>query len=135
MIGNLARTAAVDRGVFRYPMWFDPSANIFDHEVSLSHDGDDIFVESGPIFVGEGENVVKVTELIPDEKTQGQVTATFKTRFYPNATESSHGPFTMENPTSVRFTGRQLRMRLTGSDLTDFRVGNMRLDVKTGGRR
>ena len=135
MIGTLARTAAVDRGVFRYPMWFDPSANIFDHEVSLSHDGDDIFVESGPIFVGEGENVVRVTEIIPDEKTQGQVTATFKTRFYPNASESSHGPFNMTNPTSVRFTGRQLRMRINGTDLVDFRVGNMRLDVKTGGRR
>ena len=60
----------------------------YDHEVSLSHDGDDIFVESGPIFVGEGENIVRVTELIPDEKTQGQVTATFKTRFYPNDTET-----------------------------------------------
>jgi len=116
-------------------MWFDPSAIIFDHEVSLSHDGDEIFVECVPIFVGEGENVVYVTDLLPDDETPGQVTATFKTRFYPNASESSHGPFTMANPTNVRFTGRQLRMRLTGSDLTDFRVGNMRLDIKPGGRR
>lgn len=135
MIGALARTAAVDKGVFRHPMWFDPDANIFDHEINQSHEGNDIFVESGPIYIGEGDQVARVTQLIPDEKTQGEVTATFKTRFYPNASETSHGPFTMANPTSVRFTGRQVRMRLTGSDLVDFRVGNMRLDVSPGGRR
>jgi len=135
MIGALARTAAVDKGVFRHPMWFDPDANIFDHEINQSHEGNDIFVESGPIYIGEGDQVARVTQLIPDEKTQGEVTATFKTRFYPNASETLHGPFTMANPTSVRFTGRQVRMRLTGSDLVDFRVGNMRLDVSPGGRR
>jgi len=73
--------------------------------------------------------------LIPDEKTQGDVTATFKTRNFPNATESSHGPFTMANPTSVRFQGRQVSMRVTGSRATDWRVGTMRLDAVAGSRR
>jgi hypothetical protein len=75
------------------------------------------------------------TSLIPDEKTQGDVTATFKTRFYPNAAESSFGPFDMANPTSVRFQGRQVQMRVTGNTFSSWRVGNMRLDVKEGSRR
>ena len=58
---------------------------------------------------------MSVTEMIPDEKTQGNVNATFKTRFYPNDTERSYGPFTMSNPTSMRFTGRQVRLRVEGT--------------------
>jgi hypothetical protein len=75
------------------------------------------------------------TDLIPDEKTQGEVTATFKTRFYPNGPERSYGPYTMSTPTSVRFTGRQVRMRVEAVSNQNWRVGVMRLDVTPGGRR
>ena len=78
---------------------------------------------------------MSVTEMIPDEKTQGNVNATFKTRFYPNDTERSYGPFTMSNPTSMRFTGRQVRLRVEGTQYTDWRVGINRIDVVAGGRR
>ena len=36
---------------------------------------------------------------------------------------------------SVRFSGRQLRMRVEGDQLAAWRVGTMRLDVKAGGNR
>ena len=78
---------------------------------------------------------MSVTKLIPDERNQGDVQATFKTRFYPNGVESSHGPFTMSDPTSVRFQGRQVRMRVEGAVADDWRVGIMRLDAKAGGTR
>ena len=39
------------------------------------------------------------------------------------------------NPTSVRFTGRQVKMRVEGDQATDWRVGVMRLEVKAGGKR
>ena len=71
----------------------------------------------------------------PDEKNQGDVTATFKTRLYPNGTETSHGPFTMSNPTSVRFQGRQVSMRIEAAQNNDWRVGTMRLDAVAGGKR
>lgn len=109
--------------------------SIFEHEVGLNVDSSSIFAESGPISIGAGEQVAKVTKVIPDELTQGDVNLTFKTRFYPNDAETSHGPFTTSNPTPVRFTGRQLRMRVEGARLADFRVGNMRLDIMPGGRR
>ena len=78
---------------------------------------------------------MNVTDLIPDERTQGDVTVTFKTRFYPNDTERSYGPYNMANPTSVRFTGRQVRVRIEGANLTDWRAGINRLEVKQGGKR
>jgi hypothetical protein len=94
-----------------------------------------VFAETGPISLGVGDAVLAATELIPDEKTQGDVTATFRTRFHPNDTLRSYGPYSMANPTSVRFTGRQIQMRVDGARLADWRVGVMRIDAQAGGRR
>ena len=86
-------------------------------------------------MLGSGDTVASVVEMLPDEKTQGGVDVTFKTRFYPNGVERDYGPYDMSNPTSLRFTGRQLRMRVTGAALGDWRVGVNRIDVIKGGRR
>ena len=137
LIGSLSRTAGVQRGVFRYPFLAGHNADtdIYEHEVGLNVDSGSVFAETGPISIGAGDQVVKVTQILPDEKTQGDVNVSFKTRFYPNAAESTHGPYTPANPTSVRFTGRQLRMKVEGAKLADWRVGNMRIDMVAGGRR
>ena len=135
-IGELARSAAIDAGVYRYPIYADPDTKkIYEHEVGHSYGNLTPFAESGPISIGLGDNVMNVTDLIPDERTQGDVTVTFKTRFYPNDTERSYGPYNMANPTSVRFTGRQVRVRIEGANLTDWRAGINRLEVKQGGKR
>ena len=99
-------------------------------------DADGVFAESGPFSMGSGDRIMQVTYLIPDEKTQGDVNIKFKSRFYPNATESTHGPYTPANPTAVRFSGRQIRMRVEGdTPYAAWRVGTMRIDAKAGGRR
>ena len=109
---------------------------IYNHEQGLNYDSGSVFCETGPISLGNnGDQVAKVTSVIPDEKTQGDVDLKFKTRFYPNATETTHGPFNPSNPTSLRFTGRQMRMRVEGDQATNWRVGTMRLETKAGGRR
>ena len=137
LIGELSRTSGVARGVFRYPFLAGHNADsdIYDHEVGYNFDSATTYAETGPISIGVGDQIAKVTKLIPDEITQGDVDVTFKTRFYPNATETNHGPFTPANPTSVRFSGRQLRMRVEGQSATQWKVGNMRIDASTGGRR
>jgi hypothetical protein len=137
LIGDLSRTSGVQRGVFRYPFMAGHNADsdIYDHEVGYNFDSATTFAETGPISIGAGDQIAKVTKLIPDEITQGDVDVTFKTRFYPNATETTHGPFTPANPTSVRFSGRQLRMRVEGQRSTQWKVGNMRIDASAGGRR
>lgn len=73
--------------------------------------------------------------MYPDEKTQGDVQARFATRFYPNAIEYNFGPYQMANPASIRFTGRQVAMRVEGVNAVDWRVGLPRLDVEPGGMR
>jgi hypothetical protein len=135
-IGSLARTAGVDFGAFRQPIWADANDyKIYEHEVGLDYGDLTPFAESGPIMIGTGDTVAKVVSMIPDEKTQGDVSATFKTRFYPNGEEREYGPYSMSNPTSLRFTGRQMRIRLEGERLADWRVGVNRLDIVSGGRR
>lgn len=134
-IGTLDRTAAIDAGVFRTPIWFDSAGNCYNHETGWSHGGSAPFVESGPIALGEGDQVMKVNEIVPDEEVQGEVSLTFKTRFYPNDTERTYGPYIMDAPTGARFTGRQVRMRINGTELNDWRAGKMRLNVIAGGRR
>ena len=101
----------------------------------MNYSGATQFAETGPISLGSGDSVMKVNSIIPDEKTQGDVQMTFKTRFHPNDTERSFGPIDPTNPTSLRFTGRQIRMRVTGEQATDWRVGVMRLNTNPGGRR
>lgn len=134
-IGVLDRTCGVDAGVFTRPVWFDYGATAYNHETGNAYDGNQPYVESGPVNIGNGDNVMHVTQLIPDELNQGEVTATFKTRFYPNSTERSYGPYSMSNPTSVRMTGRQVKIRFTGQEYANWRVGIMRFDVTQGGKR
>lgn len=134
-IGTLSRTAGVDAGVFQSPIWFGGDGIAYNHEKGLNYGGAAIFAESGPVQIGQGDQVMSAVELIPDEKTQGDVTVTFSTRFHPNDTERSYGPYSMANPTPVRFTGRQATMRVSGARLADWRFGVPRLDVRAGGRR
>ena len=158
LVGDLDRTAGVSRGVFAYPMMakrkteivydvvpfaglsgaashtFYP-ADILDHEVGHNYDEADVYAETGPISIGSGDQIMKVNKIIPDEKTQGDVQMTFKTRFHPNDTERSYGPYDPSNPTSARFSGRQVRMRVEQDQAVDWRVGTMRLETKSGGNR
>lgn len=137
LIGDLSRTSGIQRGVFRYPFMagHNDDSDIYDHEVGFNFDGVAAFAETGPLSLAGADQIAKVTKLVPDERTQGEVAVTFKTRFYPNGAETTHGPFTPSNPTSVRFTGRQMRMKVEGTVPTDWKVGDMRVDVTAGGRR
>ena len=134
--GELSRTAGVDQGVFSNPIWADASGNLYNQETGYTHSGSTKpYAESGSISIGNGDSIMKVTQLIPDEKTQGQVEVTFKTRFYPNDTESSHGAYTLGNPTDVRFQGRQVRIKVQGTGNENWRSGVMRIEASAGGRR
>ncbi|MFN7002186.1 MAG: hypothetical protein ACK4NW_02005 [Roseinatronobacter sp.] len=132
-IGAMTRTTGFDAGVFRLPLWADATGALYDHENGWFYGGATPFAESGPIRMGS--QVMSATQMIPDEVTQGDVQAVFKTRIYPNGDEGTHGPYQMGTPTNVRFTGRQIRMRVEGIRPVDWRVGKMRLDVKPRGMR
>lgn len=133
--GELDRTAGVDRGVFRLPLLVASDGNVYEHEVGFDYDGATPYAESGPLAIGSGDRLMKVTGVIPDEKTQGDVNLKFKVRNYPNAAEAEKGPFNPANPTDVRFQGRQVRVRVEGDQAADWRLGIMRLNAKPGSKR
>jgi hypothetical protein len=134
-IGELGRTVGTDGGIFGQPIMATADGYVYDHEVGWNYDGNDPFAETGPIEIGQGDNLAVITRLIPDERNLGDVTATFTSRLYPNADESTHGPFTLTAETDVRFTGRQVKLKVTGAKNSDWRVGDMRVDVKQGSKR
>jgi hypothetical protein len=134
-IGTLARTCGTDRGIFSNPIMVSTDSYIYEHEVGYAYDSQEIFAESGPIEIGQGDRVMSLTELIPDEKTAGDVTVSFATKFYPNATAYNFGPYSMANPTSVRITGRQIAAKITASRKADWRVGVIRFNGKLGSQR
>jgi len=115
-IGQLGRSAGIDRGVFANPL--------------IS-----VYAETGPVQIGQGDNILYINEMIPDERNQGEVTATFSSRYYPNDVKQTFGPYSLTNPTSVRFNGRQIQMKVTAVNNSDWRIGTQRLNAIPGGRR
>ena len=134
-IGTLSRLAGVDAGVYTYPIMVDSAGYIYEHEVGFDYDSAVLYAQSGPVELGTGENIMNVRQVIPDEQTLGEALVSFKSRFYPTGAESSFGPYTAANPTSVRFSGRQVEIKVTGNTLADWRIGVMRLEATAGGRR
>ena len=134
-IGTLARTAGTDSGVFVNPLMVSTDGFIYEHEVGFAYDSASLYAESGPVQLGNGDNIMSVRQVVPDEQTLGEAVVSFKTRNYPTGTQSTFGPYTAANPTSVRFSGRQVNMRVTGNTLADWRVGVMRLEAVASGKR
>ena len=115
-LGSLERTTGVDRGVFRNPIWLKDGSG-YNHEVGNNYATNNFpYVESGPFKIGAGDNTAHITKIIPDEDNLGSVRVWAKTRFYPTSAESTHGPFTVRQPTDARIQGRQIRLRLEAAN-------------------
>jgi hypothetical protein len=123
----------------------DPSLKSYDgyfgfsvKEINYSY-GLKPFAESGPITIGEGDQVIKATQVLTDSIPEERVTLEFMTRFQPQGDEITFGPYDVKPQTDVRFTGRQMRMRVNVVDdengAKDVRVGDMRVLIGGGGRR
>lgn len=136
MLHTFSRLAGSDAGVFNNPVMADSSGYLWDHENGYTYTGaSSPYAESGPLEIGDGERVAKVRGMVPDEKTQGDVTVTFYARDWPNGAETTYGPYTPANPIELRFAARQAKIRVTGAVGTSWRWGTPRLDVIEGGKR
>jgi hypothetical protein len=133
--GSMSRTAGTDRGVYLNPLMVSADGYIYEHEVGYAYDSGVLFAESGPLEIGQGDNIMSVRQVIPDEQTLGEVVVSFKSRLYPTSTESSYGPYPAAQPTDVRFSGRLVKVRYTGNVLEDWRVGVSKLDIVAMGKR
>lgn len=139
-VGDLERTAGEDAGVFGFPLAADSTGKVYEQEneggTYLTPDGSSLvpFVESGPVEIGRGDNVMMVRHVIPDVNTLGAANLTLFGSIFPVETEQAKGPFSLANPTSVRLTARQVRMRVQQVQ-NNWRLGTMRLEAVTGGTR
>lgn len=133
--GTLARTAGFDSGAFDTPILFSPAGIGYQHESGWSHSGAVPFAETGPIEMGNGDNVTMIRQYLPDEKTLGDVSIQIKSRFYPTSTETTSATISAGNPALLRVTGRQHRIRIQEVNAGDWRFGVARFDVVAGGLR
>ena len=157
-IGELARTAWLDEGIFDNPLATEGLSSdsvLYDHESGSDADGspmDNVFIESGDIDIDQGEQFGFISRIIPDVKffgstpTTGQVNFVVKTRNYPGDTLSTASTTDVTSSTQqnfVRARGRQMVFRLQSDDdavtaaRTGFkwRLGANRFDIRTDGRR
>lgn len=159
------RTTGVDSGPTQYPLMCDVSGRLYEHEIGqsrvavafgqpgivlldesgnplLTETGEEIvtehtapYLESGPIELGNGDRLMSLQRLVPDEKTLGDARAYIYSAMYPTEDETEHGPFTLANPTPVRINARQVRLRLEEVRAADWRIGVLRLGVRESSRR
>lgn len=138
-IGAIDRTDGIERGTFDGPYLASSTGAIYLHETGTTYQDEGggtstPYAESGPVELGQGDNTFMIRQYVPDEETLGEVNTRLYTRFYPTATETTNGPYTNANPTDVRLTARQVRVRhtqVTGG----WRVGTPRLEIVPGGLR
>ena len=157
--GNLVRTFWLDRGVNDFPVAAGTDGYLFNHESGLN-DGStnpaspiSSFIESSQLSLGDGEDFVFLTRLIPDitfdasTDAAASVNFTLQTRNFPGGnylqtnaaavTQTATTPveqFTTE--AFIRLRGRAFALKIDSSMAdVQWRLGSPRVDVRPDGRR
>jgi len=134
--GSLDRTCGTgSNGVLQYPIMISAQGVVFDHEVANDRDDRSPTMRTGPLEIGDGDNVIMLKRFIPDERTSGSVTVKFYARQWPNGPQTVYGPYDATSPSDLRITARQMEVEYIGDPNIDFRVGDFRFEVQPGGRR
>ncbi len=92
-----------------------------------------------PDIRGDGEYIMRISRFIPDFISQtGNTAVKFKTRLYPNSSETTTS-FTCSPSTTkkdVRVRARQIALEIANTTTSeDWKLGTFRLDIHPGGRR
>jgi hypothetical protein len=158
-IGALTRTAWHDRGLFNTPIAASTDGYLYSHE-SGQNDGSTnppsaitSYIESSQISIGEGNNFVFLTKLIPDLTFENSISDaptvdfTLQARNFPGGaylqsdtsgvTQSATTPveqFTEQ--TWIRLRGRSFAVKIESNTTdTQWRLGTPRVDIRPDGRR
>lgn len=115
------------------PVMFD-GIFMYDHETGTERGGQ-AFLTSGPVELGNGDRLMRIQHIVPDDKTLGDVQLRLYTAMSPDGLEAALGPFTLQTTTNLRQTARQVRVRLEEVGASDWRVGRVRLAVRPVERR
>jgi hypothetical protein len=131
-MGRIDRTAGEDKGVLLVPIMVNSAGEIFNHELddTFPLGEGDVFVKSGPLELGQGEQNMAVRYIYPASEGNTGISYRLYGRQLPNATEYEYGPYTYqrEDPIPTRAMGREIAFRI---DFTraDNEHGSARFDV------
>ena len=156
--GTLNRTAWMPRGVFGYPIAASTDSYLYYQEFGMNDGsqnppvGISAYIESNPVDLGEGDQFMFVSRIVPDmtfRNSQNSPSATFtlKAKDFPGsafvgtdsevATRSASVP--VEQYTGemfVRIRGRSMAFRIESDQIdTAWRLGAPRIEVRPDGRR
>lgn len=142
-VGYLGRGAWQDKGVLPLPIATGEDGHLYEHENEMNASAvqprSKPYIESAPIELGDGEQIMAVTMLVPDRDSASidALRFFFSTRFAPRLPETTSGPFypNAEGYTPVRFSGRQIKVKVESNQDVDWRLGVLRAEVKRGGKR
>lgn len=157
--GELPRTAWVDRGLLKFPLAASPDGYIYYHENGLN-DGSvnpptalDTYIESSVFDLGEGDQFMFATRVIPDitfrNSTNASPTSTlvlkasnfpggayFGTEAAPVIKTATLPVEQFTNQLFVRIRGRSMSLRIEANQTnTAWRLGDPRIDLRTDGKR
>ena len=158
-VGNLNRTAWIDRGVYNRPIAASTDYYLYNHETG-SDDGStspsspiSAYIESSQFDIGEGDQFSFVNRVIPDltfrdsTATAPSVNMVLKSRNYPggNFTNTDSSAVTRSATVPVEQFTQEANVRLRGRSMTlkvdstatgvAWRLGSPRIDVRPDGRR
>jgi hypothetical protein len=154
--GQLQRTAWSSSTLREYPIGACCTTGyLFNHEYGNDADGQPMnaYIESSPVELGNGDQFMLVSRIIPDVTFEGSnaaspgITYTIKTSRFPgsnynyttatNTTQTATVPIEQFTEyTDVRLRGRQVVLRAEKTALgVSFTVGVPRLEVRPDGRR
>ena len=148
-LGTLSRTAWVDYGIHDNPRasGIANSTNfVYIHETGDDDDGSAMtsFIESADFDLGDGEQFMFVSRLIPDiditsTSSSASVDYILKTRDYPGdslTTNSTNAVTASTQQSFLRSRSRQAALRIESSTTNvTWTLGDLRLDLRPDGRR
>lgn len=145
---GLIRTAFIDAKPASYPLATTPAGNLYYHEVGATADGAAFswYFESADQYLSDSQQVMFLGGMWPDfQDQQGPISIYLMVRQYPQAPESTYGPFACAPPMNglpgtskidFRLSGRLARIRVTGNSVpTSGRLGLPAFDIEPAGER
>jgi hypothetical protein len=141
-MGKLARSAGYRAGAGQHPTLASPDGHLYRHESGWDYDTFDcaggVFIASGTLNVGEGEQSMHINQLIPSNGKRYDLTKyTLFTRMTPGQAEVVSGPYLAraDGYVDTRAQGRDVRLRICANGPGDWSIGRIRMNIHAGGRR
>jgi len=133
------RSCWADADVFDWPLACSDTGRIYFQERGWLNNTlprtSQVYAQSGPVEIGNGDQTYMIRQVIPDEVTPGAWQARFAASYTPEGASISSGTLALLPYTDVRLSGRQMTVQIEGVTDADNRIGVFRVDnVPASGR-